>query len=186
MGDVVKRRPNGSDGLWKLPPSKFGTKSRERKNWPVAAAKKDNFASKRKMEEVLACSSSEPLLCDTQCSKRYKRSSSDGIAWTLTASRAAAGGPWIVREARHTDDEEMSWMQGVDFVHDGVRDALRRLRLKKSTYGHMLGNATALSVTERVLRNVLVSIGYIKDSHEDRWADPTGDARPLGAHAQQQ
>ncbi len=45
MGDVVKRRPNGSDELWKLPPSRFGTKSRERKNWLVAAAQKDNFAS---------------------------------------------------------------------------------------------------------------------------------------------
>ena len=146
-------------------------------NWLVSQAKRAHFPSKRKMEAEMEISK-EPLMCDIDCSKRYKRSSSDGVAWTLTASRAASGGPFLVREGRRTDLPELSWIQGIDFNKDGVANALAELGIKPCAYGHMLGNATSLSLTERVLRNVLVSTGKNDESHPDRWADSALRAGP--------
>ena len=181
MADVIKRSNHEKD-LWKLPPTRFGTKSRERVNGLVAA-KTAHFRSERDMKTKLE-TSKEPLMCDIDCSERYERSSTNGIAWTLTASRAASGGPFLVRESRRTDLPEMSWVQGIDFVKDGVAAGPEQLpEIKPRTYGHMLGNATTLSVTERVMRNVLISIGFIDENHRDRWSDATLEAGPAKKRA---
>ena len=62
-------------------------------------------------------------------------------------------------------------MQGFDFVGDGLASAAGKMKLSQNKLGHMLGNATSLSVTERVLLRVLMSLGFVDENHLDRWRD---------------
>ena len=177
LGDVVKRAAADSSQLFKLPRTTFGTKSRSRVNKLVRQAKAAHFKNESQMRNRLE-SSKQPLMCDIDCSEGYNRSSCDGIAWTVTASRAASGGPFLIREGRRMDLAELCWSQGMDFHNDGIAEALQTANVTARSFGHMLGNATSLSLTERILRRVLISIGYLQKSHPDRWVDASLDAGP--------
>ncbi len=169
MPDVLGRQ---EEDCWRKPRTKFGTSTRRRVHALMRRAKRKHFRSAAQMVRSVS-ETRLPLLVDIDCSESRARSSADGMAWTLTATRGQSGGPFVANLGRRTNVTEMMWMQGID-AEDVVPALDQCPNLKPSTVGHMLGNATSLNVTERLLRQVLISIGFAKESElPDRWADKT-------------
>ena len=94
----------------------------------------------------------------------------------LTATRASNGGHWVTSRGRRMYQDEMQTIMGITpgrLSSDGVSDR---------QFQHMLGNAMAVNVLERIFVRLLPAVGLVHSSALiDRWG--TGDGQQAAARA---
>ena len=87
----------------------------------------------------------------------------------LTAARAGQGGHWVTSRGRRLTSGEMQALMGM------MPDQLNTSMVRVSRFHHMLGNAVAVNVLERIFVKLLPVAGIVcQDALVDRWATLAG------------
>ena len=102
------------------------------------------------------------LICDIFSSKLHMMC---GISPCLTASRASAGGHWILSQGRLMSVAEMECLQGVGVQppNGGKIVCINRPSgVSQRQWGLLIGNSISVSVLQRVLCRLLPAAGLSK------------------------
>ena len=102
----------------------------------------------------------EPIVIDVDASKA-KMTWRKGISPCLTRSRYR--GHWLSSKNRRMNIDEMLRLQGMK------PNLLNTKGISTIELGHQIGNAMSVNVIQRILQQVLLHIGKIKEPVQDEW-----------------
>ena len=92
---------------------------------------------------------------------------------TLTATRCAGGGFWLLHRGRYTKAHELLQLQGLR-----PRRFVKLGNMTRNQFNHAVGNAMSGNVLTRIVASLLRSV-YGPHAIRDPWADPHTAARLL-------
>ena len=129
---------------------------------PASSEARSNIA--RSMERDLRAEGVDPAhetyFLDIDSSAAWRRACR-GCCPCITASRPR--GFWVTMRSRRTTLAELCWLQGLSLPS--------KIAVTDRQLGRMLGNAMSGNVMERLMRQLLVAIGYPgAETLPDRWA----------------